>query len=190
MNKNNMEKNNMNSNKKNNKRKGSISINILLSLIFISTLICSTLSIYNTLENDIETKLKMIDHDYRSRRVLCDIEMNLYYSIEDVYEKSSVSDDFDKEFRSKNTETYKKIENKEYFKDDRLSLSRNLKIPLKKGDYFVFYLNSNYKEKDFERKGYFRCEVKNPYKHFNLSEKREISPDEIKELVEVVEIRK
>lgn len=170
--------------------RGGISINILLCLIFISTLICSTFSIFRTLDKALDKKLKLIDDDYRSRKVLCEIKMNLYYSIEEVYEKSEVSDDFDKEYRSRYTNTYKNIEDMKYFRDEKLTLKRNLSILNKEEGSFVFYLTSFYREDNFERKGYFRCEVKNPYKCLNLSEKREISTSEVKKLVEVVEIRK
>lgn len=180
------------------KSKGNASVNVVIFLLFICTIVSSTTIILKSRNRLILEDDALFKNDYKYEYTYKVVKLNFYNAIEEAYEKSNKDDEFSKYFSKYSTEYFRKVFQCDYYKDEKVQIEKiendksesNIEI---KEEYIEFYITVKYNEKGAFRAEILKCRIYNPYKKFDdiyenedKTIKRNLSKNDVKTLFKIL----
>ncbi|WAW15635.1 hypothetical protein [Peptostreptococcus equinus] len=148
--------------------KANLSINCLIIMLFIISIIMVSTSIYAQNFSFYKEEEKLIYVDYKSKLIIKVAQINAFYALEQILKENKDSIYFIKECSDKNGEFINSIINKKFYNHDNIiyGISRTedgLYRIIKEKNYIDIYMDSFLKEGKYIRNKSFVIRVINPY---------------------------
>lgn len=170
-------------------RRGALSVNVILVFMFLVSLVLFSMPLYRQLAYFNRDYDSLYRHDYDLASIERAFMVNAYYAIEEAYDKSKDSQEFDKLVSRENTDFYRDLIGQKYVKSphtlyELITGDGGYYEIVKKEGYVEFYVNYYYEYKSIDRWKRKKYRLYSPFKRLEIdkSNKEKLEVKDIKSI--------